>query len=392
MSLRKYLFIPLLAAGSLAFCVQARPVNPASAGQDIFAFWYDSWQPDITLKKTQAANVIIGVPPSSVPEIHKSGRRALQYITYYQSHFKTAFLIDRDDLANVGFQVNGEFEKSAFGGDDNYVLCPNSVELRTRVLRYLDGSLKQGFDGYFLDNTFLDPPAHKTCAAAHPHIESGVQGGRAYVDLLAAVRGKLKQQNPSAILVSNPGSPRSADQISSGKPALWDVSDYVLWESYGYSSYRGPRHNRWKSTIADSFTYSAMPEKAAKLLVLSFPENLTEARFSFAVARIFGFKWTANLGDKDQNTDKEGGHFGSFLKDVPFDLGEPLGALPDKSNPLLHRMFQHGEVFANTGTAPQPISLPKSSRVYAGDRTIEATAPRTLSLEPNTAAIVIRNP
>ena len=42
----------------------------------------------IPLKKVAPANVInIGVPPSAVPEIHKSGRRALQYVTYYQKVF-----------------------------------------------------------------------------------------------------------------------------------------------------------------------------------------------------------------------------------------------------------------------------------------------------------------
>jgi hypothetical protein len=392
MSLRKYLFVPLLVAGTLAFCVQAKPVNPPSTGQDIFEFWYDVWQPDATLEKITAANVIIGVPPSAVPEIHKSGRRALQYVTYYQSVLNHPFLKDRQDLPNVGFQANGVFEKSAFGGEDNYVLCPNSVELKARVLRFLDTSLQQGFDGYFVDNTYVDPAAHQVCSAGHQHSKENVPGGRAYLDLLAAVRARLKAQNPAALIISNPGNPRWADQIVSGNPSLWDVSDLVLWESYGYSSYRGPRHDRWKSTIEQSFSYAAMPAKSAKLLVLSYPENLAQARFSFAVARIFGFKWTANLGDSLQNTGKEGGEFGAFLSDIPSDLGEPLGVLPDKNNPLLHRMFQHGEVFANTGTSPQPISLPKSSRAYVGDQTIETTAPRTLNLEPMTAAIVIRNP
>jgi hypothetical protein len=392
MSLRKYLVVPLVVAGNLAFCIQAKPVNPPSTGQETFAFWYDVWQPGVTLKKVEAANVIIGVPPSAVPEVHKSGRRALQGVTYYQSVFNQPFLKDRQDLPNVGFQANGEFEKSAFGKENNYVLCPNSVELKSRVLRSLDTSLQQGFDGYFVDNTFLDPAAHQVCSAGHQHSKENVLGGRAYLDLLAAVRTRLKAQNPAALLISNPGNPRWAEAMADGNPSLWDLADLVLWESYGYTSNRGPRHDSWKSAIEHSFSYAAMPEKSAKLLVLSYPENLIQARFSYAVARIFGFKWTANLGDSFQNTDKEGGEFGAFLREIPFDLGEPLGTLPDKSNPMLHRMFQHGEVFANTGTSPQPISLPKSSRAYVGDRTIEATAPRTLSLEPMTAAIVIRTP
>ena len=144
---RKHTVLFIWAACCLSFCLPATPVNPSNAAQDVFEFWYDPWKPDATLKKVEAANIIIGVPPSAVPEIHKSGRRALQYVTYYQSLLNRAFLKDREDLATVGFQVNGEYEKSAFGGVDNYVLCPSSAELQSRVLRFLDTSLQQGFDG-----------------------------------------------------------------------------------------------------------------------------------------------------------------------------------------------------------------------------------------------------
>ncbi len=390
--LKSHLVISAFIAGCVTSYIHATPVNSPGAAQDVFQFWYDPWQPDATLKKVGAANVIIGAPPSAVPEIHKSGRRVLQYVTYYQSVLNHPFLKDRQDLLNVGFQSNGEFEKSAFGGQDNYVLCPNSVELKSRVLRFLDSSLQQGFDGYFVDNTFLDPVAHQVCSAKHQHSQENEVGGRAYLDLLAAVRAKLKGRNPTALLITNPGNPWLAESLASGNPSLWDLSDLVLWESYGYTSYRGPKHDRWRNTIRESFRYAAMPEKEAKLLVLSYPEDLAQARFSFAVARIFGFKWTANLGESLQNTDKEGGDFGAFLNGIPSGLGEPLGSLPEISNPLLHRTFQHGEAFANTGTAPQTISLPKSSRVYIGDRTIEVTVQRTLNLEPMTAAVIIKRP
>src|SRR5690242_13248129 len=76
-----------------------------------FAFWYDVWEPGVTIDKVRPANVVIGVPGKAVPEIHATGRRALQYVTYYQSTFHHPFLKDRQDLPNVGFQVNGEFQK-----------------------------------------------------------------------------------------------------------------------------------------------------------------------------------------------------------------------------------------------------------------------------------------
>src|SRR5215472_6224189 len=75
-----------------------RTTTAQSHASDKFAFWYGSWQPDNTLKKLQPAGVIIGVPPSAVPEIHNAGRRALQYVTYYQSVINHPFLKDRQDL------------------------------------------------------------------------------------------------------------------------------------------------------------------------------------------------------------------------------------------------------------------------------------------------------
>ena len=105
------------------------------------------------------------------------------------------------------------------------------------MFRFLDESIKQGFDGYFVDNTFVDPSAHEVCSAKHPHNKDGVVGGSAYLDLLQAVRLRIKEKAPTAILISNPGNPRWADDLASSKPSLWDISDLVLWESYGYSSY-----------------------------------------------------------------------------------------------------------------------------------------------------------
>jgi hypothetical protein len=390
MFFRKYLLLALLLTVLPPLSTQAEKENSSGPAVKTFAFWYDPWQPDVTLKKLGRAGVLIGVPPRAVAEIHKSGRRALQYLTYYQSQFSTAFLNDRNDLLHVAFQVNGVFEKSAFGGKDNYVLCPNSVELKARALRYLDSTIKQGFDGYFVDNTFLQPAAHQICTANHQHVSANVQGGRAYVDLLTEVREKIKRQSPFAIIVSNPGDPSWASDIASGQPSLWDVSDYVVWESYGYSSYNGQRHDRWKRTLELSFKYSMVPDKARKILALSYPRNIIEARFAFAVARIFGFQWTANLGDRDENTDKEEGHSGAFLNDIPFDTGEPLGRPPDHSTLLLHRRFTNGEIFANAGTVSQPISVPPRFIIYMGASPPQKTTSEQLVLQPMAAAIVLR--
>lgn len=380
----------LLLIASVFFCFSHGQPRITSSADNSFAFWYEPWQSGTTINKFQAANIIIGVPPSAMFEIHKAGKRGLQYVTYYQSGFGTAFLKDGEDLPTVGFKAGSGFEKSAFGGKDNYVLCPNSVELNARVLRYLDGSMKEAVDGYFIDNSFVDPSAHEVCAATHSHIQPGVQGGRAFVALISAVRDKMKLQNRSAILITNPGSPVWSDKIADGSPSLWDVSDYVLWESYGYTSHSGPAHDRWKQTVEQSFVYAAVPGKAHKVLALSYPQTVGEARFAFAVAKIFGFNWTANLGEKQHGKNEDGGHFGMFLNQIPFELGDPVGSLPDKSSRLLHRTFSNGEVFVNTGATPQTVAVPKGSTVYLGSQeAFAATGP--VSVESMTAMILVKS-
>jgi hypothetical protein len=89
---------------------------------------------------------------------------------------------------------------------------------------------------------------------------------------------------------------------------------------------------------------------------------------------------------------QDGGEFGAFLNGIPYELGDPVGPLPEKGHPLLHRTFQHGEIFANTGTGAQRITLPKSSRAFVGDQAIDITASQAFNLEPMKAAIIIRKP
>ncbi len=382
-----YTAVLLLLITGVSFCVHAQSQPRSSAGPN-FAFWYEDWIPGTTINKLQPANILIGVPPSAVPEIHKSGRRALQYVTYYQARLNTALLTGTDDLPNVGFQLNGEFVKSRFGGTNNYVLCPNGVELKARVMRLLDTSLQQGYDGYFLDNTYLDPAAHGICSAKHQHISPGVTGGSSYVSLVAAVREKLKASSPAAILIINPGNPASLASIAPEAKSLWDLPDYVLWESFGYSSVRGAHHDDWKHTL--SIAYSLSAAQRSKIIALSFPEDVAEARFSFAVARIFGLKWTANLGERQQGKNEEGGHFGVFLNQIPFDLGDPVSPIPDKTSQLLHRTFANGEIFVNAGPESVRASIAEGATIYAGDNAPGKSASPQLSLPSMTAVIVLK--
>lgn len=384
---RKYSNTSLTFRGLVSFAFLALVTVCNAQEKDRFSFWYEQWKPETTLKKLERANVLVGVPATAVPEIRKSGRHALQYVTYYQGRFHTMFLKDMQDLPNVGFKVGDQFVKSTYGGENNYVLCPNSVELRNRALAQVSDNVKQGYDGYFIDNTFLDPPAHAVCTAPHQHLEKGVQGGKAYVELVSAISQKLKQQNPKAVVLVNPGNPAWISVLAPGKPSLWDIADYVLWEGYGFTLARGPQHDDWQHCLR--VTRSLTPQMSAKVVALSYPVNVAEARLSFAVARIFGLQWTANLGEVDQNSAKAGGHFGVFMNDVPFEIGEPVGPLPDRGATLLHRTFTHGEIFANMGPATETISLRPGEVVLLGEAPAKKLNPDRIQLPPMTAAIVV---
>lgn len=354
------------------------PNTPSSTPAPIFAFWYQHWIPSTTPAELKPAEVVIGISPSAIAEVHATGKRVLQYQSYYQSKPNTILLKDSADLSNVGFEINHKFLLNVFGDPDSYVMCPNSVTFHARVHQLVQLALDEGYDGLMVDNTFFNPPAHQICDAAHAHLDPTAQGGRAFLTLLSEVRQMLRARNPNALLITNPGSPIWADMIATGSPTLWDLSDYVVWESYGYTAHTDSRHDGWDLAISRSYDLAATPSKAAKVLTLSYVLNATEAQYAFAVARFFGLSWTSNIGATP---------FGTYFNKIPFDLGEPVGSLPPLS-PVLQRQFTHGEVFINTSVSAQTVNVPIGTMYLAGNKS-EVTIPSQVALSPRTAAIVI---
>lgn len=374
---------------ALALCGHAQKARGAAAvNPPLFAFWYEDWRPD-TWAKLQPANVIVGVPPQAVAEIHAHGGRALRYVTFYQARLGTEFVRDQSDLENVGFRTSSGFLSSAFGGRDNYVLCSNSSELRRRVLAYVEKTLqKEGYDGLFVDNAYLTPARDEVCDAKHRHSSPGLKGGAAYIDLMAEVRATAKELKPGAMIVSNPGNPQEADQLRSAKQTLWDVSDYVMWESYGFSSLLGSGHDRWANTLQQSRKW-ASSSRAPQILALSYPRNFAEALHSFAVARLFGFAYAANLGERDFQREQEGGHFGVFLQRLPLELGNPRDAWKEAQRGILHRNFDHGEIFLNVGTVPAELSISHSGTLYSDTAATSVRAGAKITLAANGTVAVL---
>jgi hypothetical protein len=368
-----------------------QPANPAAGGgHPKFAFWYEPWKERATFEKLGAPGIVIGVAPSDVRSIQQMGGRALRYVTFYQSKLSQPFLKDESDLPNVGLWNGQEFLTSNFG-KDRYVLCPNSEVVHRRAMAFLDETmLDNHFDGLFVDNTYPPPAANTYCGSlVHTHLLPGARSDDAWLELLSQVRQKVKAISPTAILITNPGSTDWADQLGTGKFGnLWELSDYVLWESFGYSSYRGQKHDWWQRSIATSFK---LPEvKRRKILALSYPLDLSEAEYSFTIARIFGFEWTANLGESEVGTNKENGHFGTFLAKLPFDLGIPAATIQGTPvSELISRRFEHGAAIANISDLPIRLEIPANVRLYVGDRVSNTISKSEVTLLPRTAAIYV---
>ena len=360
----------------------------AQAGRPEFAFWYEPWNNGASFDKLGKPQTIIGLSPSDVPNVHKLGARALRYVTFYQSRYQP-FLKDEADLPNVGFWDGHAFLLSAFGGKGNYVLCDNSKVMHDRVMAYTHQTLAdQRFDGFFIDNTYVSPAAQESCkSTSHPHVMPGARGDDAFLELLSEFRAEVKKTAPSAIIVTNPGNPTLANKLGTGKFNLWDLSDYVTWESYGYTSYRDQRHNDWKHTLESSF---ALPEtQRRKVIALSFPMNSTEAFYSFAVANIFGLKWTANLGENAVETTATGGHFGVFMNDLPYDIGSAVGEIQgNATSDRISRKFAHGEAVANISNAPIKVRVPAGMELYQASGVVKTTKTSDVIVQPNTAIIL----
>jgi len=355
-----------------------------------FAFWYEPWKGSDTFNKVAKAGYVVGVSPGDVSSVHQLGSHALRYVTFYQAQFGSAFLKDQADLANVGFLSDNAFLPSAFGRTNNYVLCDNSDVMHKRAIAFVDESLrKEQFDGLFIDNTYLSPAAIRYCSSkSHFHTQPGMRGDDSWLELLSEVRKEMKTISPSALIITNPGNPTAANRLGTGKYSIWDLSDYILWESYGYTSYRDKRHDHWHEAIASSFD---LPEaERGKILALSYPLNRSETLYSFAVAKIFGFEWTANLGELDATTEKDGGHFGAFLPDIPFRLGPSKGPIEgSKNSAFIARAFEKGRAIVNISESPTEVEVPGNSRVYVGDRVSAYVRSTKIMLSPGAAVVCV---
>jgi len=106
--------------------------------------------------------------------------------------------------------------------------------------------------------------------------------------------------------------------------------------------------------------------------------------------RTFGFAFAANLGELDYKADREGGHFGIFLHDLPVALGVPESpAGQERSRGVLTRRFSKGEVIANMGSESWSFKVSRNSILYSPARRSEVNAGTQVTVSPGTAVALL---
>jgi hypothetical protein len=363
-----------------------------------FQFWYEIWDPSTTPGKLAWADVVIGLngiaPPTAVASA--GSPQMLVYVTYYQDTYEDVggvsqtFMKTAADVPLLALERDGVVQTSAFtqGNPGWYVLCDNSTELRSRVFAHLAVVTKAGYGGLFVDNAAQVP---QTCtSASHQHLNPGQRSDDAYLTLLDDVQAQLKQLAVAPLLIANAGDPTVADQTGTGSNMglMWTIPDFVLWEGYGYydsddPDAAGTSHDQIAATVQKSLIYGADANKAAKVLALSYPETQQEALLSFAMARIFGFAWTANLGDSQTE-----GHWGLFAASMPWSVGNPQGNLYVQGG-LLARLFTNGVAYANTGATAVTVNMPQAGQLVTVAGQSSVSQGSSLSLDPHAAAVLL---
>lgn len=363
-----------------------------------FQFWYEQWDPSTTPRKLAWADVVIGLngiaPPVAVASAGTP--QTLVYVTYYQDTYQDeggvaqTFMKTAADVPLLALERGGVVQTSDFtqGNPGWDVLCDNSTELRNRVFAHLAAITKAGYGGLFVDNAAQVPQA--CTSTSHQHLNPGQRSDDAYLTLLGDVQAQLKQLATAPLLIANAGDPTVADQTGTGSNmgAMWTIPDFVLWEGYGYydsddPDATGTSHDQIAATLQKSLVYGADASKAAKVLALSYPQTQQEALLSFAMARIFGFAWTANVGDEQTS-----GQWGLFAASMPWSVGNPQGNLYLQGG-LLARRFTNGVIYANTGATAVTVNIPQAGQLVTAASQSSVSQGLSLSLDPHAAVVLL---
>jgi hypothetical protein len=236
-----------------------------------------------------------------------------------------------------------------------YTTCPNSAELRRRVLARVDAALRDGAGGFFIDNGYFDDLGARTAceSTTHAHVYGELTGAASFLGLLTELVAHAKRHDARAVVLVNEGVP---DETRFYGASIDDLADGIVWESYLFTTYvpRERHASQWDEVYRASVERErAQPRR--RTYVLSYPWDRDEAFFAFATAKLCALPFAASLGRQGW-----AGVTPAFVELTRTRLGGVADAREvggTRAGELYTRRYQHGMVLVNPTAAAQETTV-----------------------------------
>ncbi len=339
-----------------------------------------NWGPG-NLSRVQGIPLLINVQQKDwADDAHAHGFRAITYVGTLD-----ALTDARNDDPNAKMQVNpdnangllidqkGRFVNTLMDGTyrlDRMLICANSTTYVHKMLEFMEGLLKLGTDGFFMDNvmertiechgeglrvgyskayrtvvsealpvTFKDPKIGDV--PIHEHLYPGQSQSYALRQMLVAIRRLAKSHGTDKVMIINGGLEFS------------DCADGTMIESYICSWAWKGRRQAWPQLKEVARKYAPYIKSGGAVIALSYLGETQstvkdDAFFCYAAARLSDFIWSdyRTLGD-DPATVLYRTH-----------LGPPWTALRPAAEGVEYRWFRNGLIVINGTDQSAAINVP----------------------------------
>ncbi len=214
----------------------------------------------------------------------------------------------------------------------SWTMCSSVEGYLDAVERGVKAVMDMGFDGVFVDNTYLGrlPKCQGPEFAKHEHKPDGQNTDRTYLELARRVYHTVKSYGSDKIVLLNDG---TEDEYTS-------IRDGAMIESYinAFARRDDPKH--WKKILEWAHQFDNEAEQGRFVTSLSYLSKIDQPAkeacfYTYACAGLSGFKWTATTSRPD---------VARLLYRAR--LIHPRGALQEQGG-LWHRAFDRGLVVVN---------------------------------------------
>lgn len=375
------------AGGQQSHDSSAEPTGLAEPAPDWLrnAEMVTDWGPG-DLTRVQGIPLLINVQQKDWAE--KAQAQGFRTITYVgtldaltgarKDESNAKLLIEPDNANGLLVDQNGRFVNTLMDGTyrlDRMLICANSTTYVRKMLEFMEGLLKLGTDGFFMDNVmertvechgeglrigyskayntvlseslpvkFKDPKIGDV--PVHKHLYPGQSQSYALRQLLLAVRRLAKSHGTDKVMIIN------------GGLEFADCADGTMLESYICSWAWKGRRQTWPQLKEVARKHAPYIKSGGVVIALSYlGETQTtvkdDAFFCYAAARLSDFIWSdyRTLGDNPATVLYQN------------HLGSPSTALLAAPEGVEYRWFQKGLIVMNgkDQTAGVNVALPEES-------------------------------